>query len=111
MQFIGHFLAFLSVFLWSSLYVCVKILLESFAPLELLFLQFIIGYCFLLFLCPRFLKSTLKDESYLILAGLSGITIYNLFLNLAMDISKASNVSVIIATAPLFTALLASTKQ
>lgn len=108
MQFIGHFLAFLSVFLWSSLYVCVKILLESFAPLELLFLQFIIGYCFLLVLCPRFLKSTLKDESYLILAGLSGITIYNLFLNLAMDYSKASNVSVIIATAPLFTALLAA---
>ncbi|WP_416862375.1 EamA family transporter, partial [Helicobacter ganmani] len=59
-------------------------------------------------LCPRFLKSTLKDESYLILAGLSGITIYNLFLNLAMDYSKVSNVSVIIATAPLFTALLAA---
>lgn len=67
-----------------------------------------IGYCFLFILCPRFLKSTLKDESYLILAGLSGITIYNLFLNLAMDYSKASNVSVIIATAPLFTALLAA---
>ncbi|MBX7490686.1 DMT family transporter [Helicobacter turcicus] len=108
MQFIGHFLAFASVFLWSSLYVCVKILLEVFTPLELLFLQFIIGYCFLLLICPRFLKSTPKEELYFILAGLSGITIYNLFLNLAMDYSKASNVSVIIATAPLFTALLAT---
>ncbi|TLD84579.1 DMT family transporter [Helicobacter sp. MIT 11-5569] len=108
MQLMGHFLAFASVFFWSSLYVCVKILLEVFSPLELLFLQFIIGYCFLLLVRPKFLKSTLKEEIYLILAGLSGITIYNLFLNLSMDISKASNVSVIIATAPLFTALFAA---
>lgn len=108
MQLMGHFLAFASVFLWSSLYVSVKILLEVFSPLELLVLQFAIGYCCLLLIAPRLLKSTLKDELYFLLAGLSGITIYNLFLNLAMDISKASNVSVIIATAPLFTALFAS---
>lgn len=108
MRALGHFLAFASVFLWSSLYVSVKILLEVFSPLELLFLQFIIGYCFLLLIAPRLLKSALKSELYFLLAGLCGITIYNLFLNLAMDISKASNVSVIIATAPLFTALLAN---
>lgn len=108
MRVIGHFLAFFSVFLWSILYVSIKILLEVFSPLELLMLQFIIGYCFLLLISPRLLKLTLKDEFYVMCAGLCGITIYNLFLNLAMEISKASNVSVIIATAPLFTALLAS---
>lgn len=108
MRVIGHILAFVSVFFWSSLYVSIKILLEVFSPLELLILQFIIGYCLLLLISPRFLKLTLKDELYLIFAGLCGITIYNLFLNLAIDISKASNVSVIIATAPLFTALLAN---
>ncbi|WP_299549701.1 DMT family transporter [uncultured Helicobacter sp.] len=108
MHLVGHLLAFSSVFFWSSLYVSVKILLEVFSPLELLVLQFIIGYCFLLILSPKLLKTNFKDEIYLLLAGLCGITIYNLFLNLAMDYSKASNVSVIIATAPLFTALFAS---
>ena len=45
---LGHFLAFLSVFFWSSLYVSTKILLEDFTPLELLVMQFVIGYLFLL---------------------------------------------------------------
>ena len=34
---LGHALALGSVFIWSSLYVSVKILLEVFNPLELLF--------------------------------------------------------------------------
>lgn len=103
---LGHFLAFLSVFLWSALYVSVKILLESFGALELLFLQFIVGYIFLILLKPKFLKTTLKQELSLALAGLCGISIYNLFLNLAMLHSSAFNVSVIIALTPLFVALL-----
>lgn len=86
---LGHFLAFLSVFLWSTLYVSVKILLESFGALELLFLQFIVGYIFLILLKPKFLKTTLKQELSLALAGLCGISIYNLFLNLAMLHSSA----------------------
>ncbi len=86
---LGHFLAFLSVFLWSALYVSVKILLESFGALELLFLQFIVRYIFLILLKPKFLKTTLKQELSLALAGLCGISIYNLFLNLAMLHSSA----------------------
>lgn len=117
---LGHFYAFLSVFIWSSLYVSTKILLESFGAIELLFLQFIIGYITLFILKPSFnitkfsisthflksIKQILNKEKYYILAGLFGISIYNLFLNLSMQHTNASNVSVIIATAPLFTALI-----
>lgn len=103
---LGHFLAFLSVFFWSSLYVSTKILLEDFTPLELLVMQFVIGYLFLLIIKPKkLILENKKDEIYFALCGLTGITIYNLFLNLAIDYSLASNVSVIIAAAPLFTGI------
>lgn len=101
-RILGHFLALLSVGIWSSLYVSVKILLEAFNPLELLFLQSILGYGFLWIAKPKVLKIPLKSEVFFALCGLFGITIYNLFLNLAMERTLASNVSVIIATAPLF---------
>lgn len=101
-RILGHSLALLSVGIWSSLYVSVKILLESFNPLELLFLQSILGYGFLWIAKPRVLKIPIKSEVFFALCGLFGITIYNLFLNLAMERTLASNVSVIIATAPLF---------
>ncbi|MGX3010339.1 DMT family transporter [Helicobacter sp. 23-1044] len=99
---LGHALALGSVGIWSSLYVSVKILLEAFNPLELLFLQSILGYVFLWIMKPKRLKIPLKNELYFALCGLFGITIYNLFLNLAMERTLASNVSVIITTAPLF---------
>ena len=104
---LGHSLAFISVFIWSALYVFTKILLEHFNAFELLFLQFIIGYIFLLIIKPkRLVLEDKKDELYFIICGLFGITIYNLFLNIAIDYSLASNVSVIIAASPLFTALI-----
>lgn len=104
---LGHSLAFISVFIWSALYVSTKILLEHFNAFELLFLQFIIGYIFLLIIKPkRLVLEYKKDELYFIICGLFGITIYNLFLNIAIDYSLASNVSVIIAASPLFTALI-----
>ena len=104
---LGHSLAFISVFIWSALYVSTKILLEHFNAFELLFLQFIIGYIFLLIIKPkRLVLEDKKYELYFIICGLFGITIYNLFLNIAIDYSLASNVSVIIAASPLFTALI-----
>lgn len=103
----GHIFAFSSVFFWSALYVSVKVLLEDLSPFELLFLQFVCGYCMLLALKPKRLKLPLKEEALFALAGLCGISIYNLFLNLAMEQTYASNVSIIIATAPLFTGIFA----
>ena len=103
----GHILAFSSVFFWSALYVSVKILLDYLSPFELLILQFVFGYIMLFMMKPTFLRISLKEEVMFAIAGLCGISIYNLFLNLAIEQTYASNVSVIIATAPLFTGIFA----
>ncbi len=103
----GHILAFMSVFFWSVLYVSVKVLLEYLSPFELLILQFVFGYIMLFVIKPKFLKVRFKEELMFAIAGLCGISIYNLFLNLAMEQTYASNVSIIIAIAPLFTGIFA----
>lgn len=104
----GHLLAFLSVFIWSSLYIQTSLLLESFNPFTLLVLQCFIGYLFLLIVYPKFCKIlSLKEELLFLLASLLGIVFYNLFLNLSMEVSSPSNVSIIIATSPLWTCICA----
>ena len=54
------------------------------------------------------MKVTDKKQEWIFAgAGLSGITLYYLFENIALVYAPASNVGVITATAPFFTALLA----
>lgn len=104
----GHLLAFLSVFIWSSLYIQTSLLLESFNPFTLLVLQCFIGYLFLFIVYPKFCKIlSLKEELLFLLTSLLGIVFYNLFLNLSMEISSPSSVSIIIATSPLWTCICA----
>ncbi|PZT47657.1 hypothetical protein B6S12_07955 [Helicobacter valdiviensis] len=101
-KLLGHILAFFSVFFWSSLYVSSQILLQYFGAMELLILQFLVGYIFLLLIKPTILLLSFKEELLLAIAGFFGICIYNLFLNLALTHHNAPNVSIIIATIPIF---------
>lgn len=50
--------------------------------------------------------SNKKQELYFIGAGLTGVTFYFLLENIALTYTYASNVGIIIATAPFFTAIL-----
>ena len=49
-----------------------------------------------------------KDEGMLMLAGLTGGTLYFIAENNALNISQASNVALLVCTTPIFTALLAN---
>ena len=51
-------------------------------------------------------KTTIKQEFYIALAGLSGICFYYLLENIALTYTYASNVSVICCCAPFFIAIL-----
>lgn len=69
---------------------------------------FILGYMALLVIYPRRLKTnSLKEELFLMAAGITGVTLYFLLENIALTYTFASNVGVLVATAPLFTAILA----
>jgi drug/metabolite transporter (DMT)-like permease len=104
----GHLAALITIIIWGTTYVATKVLLVSFTPIEILITRFIIGYLALLLIYPRKLKTKgFKEELLLMGAGLTGVTLYFLFENIALTCTLASNVGIIISIAPLLTAVLA----
>lgn len=104
----GHLLALFSVLVWGTTFIATKILLEAFEPVDILFYRFLIGYIMLWILYPHTFKAeSKKDEFLLFLSGASGVTIYFLCENFALTYTYASNVSILVATAPFVTGLLA----
>lgn len=103
---IGHVAAFITILIWGTTFTSTKILLQVFAPIEILFIRFVIGYFALWFVCPQRLPTTTKkQEGYFAAAGLCGVTLYYLFENIALTYTLASNVGVIISIAPFFTVI------
>lgn len=103
----GHLAALFAVSVWGTTFISSKILLRSFEPVEILIIRFVIGLAALFVVSPGRLKLTdHKQEIYYILTGLTGVTLYYLLENIALTFTFASNVGVIISTAPFFTAVL-----
>ncbi len=104
----GHLAALFTIIIWGTTFISTKILLIGFAPLEILFFRFVMGFCALLAISPKMLRTTdKKQELTFAAAGLTGICLYYLLENIALTFTQASNVGVITSTAPFFTAILA----
>lgn len=104
----GHAVAFFTVFVWGITFVCTKVLLKDFQPVEILFLRFVMAFFALYAAAPGKLPGmTLQRHVVVAAAGLTGICLYYLLENIALDHTMASNVAVILAATPLFTALVA----
>lgn len=106
-QWSGHLCALFTILIWGTTFISTKVLLEDFAPVEILFCRFLLGYLALLLLRPRRLRPERRQEVLFAAAGLCGVTLYFLLENIALTFTLASNVGVIVSAAPLFTALLA----
>lgn len=104
----GHGLALFTAFVWGTSFIATKTLLVNLTPLEILFFRFAFGYAALWIIYPHKLKlKERKEEVLLCLAGLSGVTLYFLCENIALSLTQASNVGVLVSVAPFFTGMLA----
>ena len=104
----AHIATLLTILIWGTTFISSKILLSDFSPIEILFFRFLIGYAALWIVHPRvipFHKG--KEELLFAAAGLCGVTLYFLLENIALTYTYASNVGVIVAVAPFFTAVAA----
>lgn len=113
-KLLGHLITLLTVVIWGTTFVSTKVLLVDLEPHEILFYRFVIAYLALWLIYPKFKRSeSLTDEVIFFCCGLSGITLYFLAENIALNYSLASNVGLLVSIAPLLTALLAhlSTKD
>ncbi len=103
-----HFLAILTVIIWGTTFVSTKDLIgNGLTPVEILLYRFSLAYIGIWFFCPRkLLAKSWKDELLFLGAGLCGGSLYFVSENTALGITLASNVSLIICTAPILTAFL-----
>ena len=96
-----------TVLIWGTTFISTKVLLSTVSPVEILIDRFLIGYVVMLLIKPRLLPfHSVKEEALFAAAGFSGLVVYYLLENMALTYTLASNVSVIVSIAPLFTALL-----
>lgn len=103
----GHMLAMGTVLLWGITFVSTKVLLVGLSPAEILVLRFAIGYLALWIVRPRRLRTSgWREEALFAAAGICGVTFSFMLENTALTLTTASNVSVIVATSPLFTGLI-----
>ena len=104
----AHIVAILTSLIWGTTFISTKIVLRDLEPLEVLVYRFIIGYIGIVLLAPKPLAfEGFKKEIWYFLAGFTGVTLYFLCENVALTSTLASNVGVIVSTAPMFTAILA----
>ncbi|MBK5719710.1 DMT family transporter [Dysgonomonas sp. Marseille-P4677] len=103
-----HIIAIFTVIVWGTTFVSTKILIEyGLSPVEIFLYRFVLAYVGIWFFSPRTLFArNIKDECLCAAAGLCGGALYFVFENTALGITLASNVSLIVCTSPIFTALL-----
>ncbi|ASB91265.1 DMT family transporter [Bacillus sonorensis] len=104
----GHLAAVLTILIWGTTFVSTKVLLEDFSPMEILFYRFLLGFFVLIIVHPHVLKvKSWREEALFAGAGLCGVTLYFLLENIALTLTYASNVGMIVAVVPMITAVLA----
>lgn len=104
---LGHGAAIASIVVWGTTFISTKVLLRDLTPIEILFLRFVAGFVALCLLHPKPMRGTnWRQELTYAAAGASGVTFYFLLENVSLTYTMASNVSLIISTAPFFTAIL-----
>ena len=102
----GHLLALGTILVWATTFIASTVALRTLSPIELLALRMLVAIVALFAVNPRRLRlQNRRHMLYLMGAGLSGVTLYFLFENLALTYSNSANCSVIISTAPFFVAI------
>ena len=103
-----HLVALFVVLIWGTTFVSSKVLLNSgLLPADIFFVRFVIAYCCMLCIShKRLFANTLADELTLMGLGMMGGSIYFLVENMALLHSTSSNVSILVSTTPLVTAML-----
>ncbi len=98
-----------ALIIWSSSFVAIKIAYETFPPITLAVVRFVVATLILgvLTLLPKNrVRLEKKDILTVAVCGLTGIMLYAVLQNIAMQWTSASSATLIIASYPIITLLL-----
>ena len=109
-----HALALLVVVIWGVTFVCTKVLISAgLMPAQIFAIRFLLAYVGIWAVClfrkgqaVKMLSDTFLDEAIFVFLGITGGSFYFLTENTALAHTQACNVSFLVCSAPLFTALL-----
>ena len=104
-QIKGHVLAGLCVIAWGTSFLVSKELMEKLTPVQLMFLRFVIAWAAIWVLYPKW-QFHWREEGQFVILSLVGNTLYYLTENTALRLTLASNVSILVSAAPIFSALM-----
>ena len=101
----GHLFAIFCVTAWGTSFLISKSLMTKLMPAQLMWLRFVIAYLAMWVVCPRwhFLG---KEEWRVLLLSLIGNTLYFFSENTALQLTQATNVSILVSSAPILSILL-----
>lgn len=101
-------MALITVMVWGVTFVSTKVLItDGLDPAQIFIIRFTIAYlCALLISHDRFMACDIKDELLMIMAGITGGSLYFITENTALSLTFAANVSLIICCAPILTMIL-----
>ena len=99
----GYAFALFTIIVWGSTFISSKILLTTYTPAQIMLTRFLLAYAALWLLRPRRMALSWRQELSFIVLGLTGCSVYFYTENSALTYTLASNVSIIVAAAPIFT--------
>lgn len=103
-----HLMALIAVIFWGLTFISTKVLIiNGLNPVEIFLIRFSIAYVVaLLFSHSKLKADSVREEAMMLAAGVTGGSFYYVVENSALEYTFASNVSLIICCAPIFTILL-----
>lgn len=106
-KLLGYLFAAFTIIVWGSTFISSKVLLAHYTPAQIMLTRFLMAYIALWIIRPKKMKLPLKQEFGFFLLGVFGCSLYFYTENYALTYTLASNVSIIVAAAPILTAVLA----
>ncbi len=107
--YVAHIGALLTVTFWATSFLSTKVLMESggFTPVEMYVYRFTGAYFLLLLLTlKKIFSDSWRDELTFLISGICSGSLYFITENIALQLTKAGNVSLLASISPLFTTLL-----
>ena len=103
-----HLLVILTILVWGLTFASTKVLiLHGLSPTSIMLLRFVLAYLGMWVLTRgRLFSRSWRDEGWMLLAGMTGGSLYFLTENVALSITTTTNVAIVISGTPLLTALL-----
>jgi len=104
-----HLGLLLTVTIWASTFVSIKIVLSQISPNTLAFLRFLVASAVfgVYLVCRRQPPIKREDYPWVAVGGLTGITFYNFLQNQGLKYAGATDAAILASMAPVFIALLA----